>query len=99
MSLDLEEDMERKYEVGSHVIYFDSMGVPHDALVTIWWMGPNEVPTYRAENDEPGCNLVYVSGDLLKKDCYGRQSEHATSVVHKSKQNAHGYKWCWPDEL
>ena len=90
---------ERKYEVGAHVIYFDSYGVPHDALVTIWWMGPVEVPSYRAENGEPGCNVVCVDKDELKSDSYGRQIYRATSVVHQSKQNAHGFKWCWPDEL
>lgn len=91
--------MEREYSVGQSIIYFDSYGVPHKALVTIWWMGDQEVASYRAENGEPGCNVVYVSEDPLKKDSYGRQTERATSVVHISKQPAHGYKWCWPDEL
>lgn len=91
--------MERKYEIGQHIIFFDAYGVPHKALVTIWWMGPVEIKDYRAENGEPGCNLVYVTQDPRKTDTYGSQIEHATSVVHQSKQNAHGFKWCWPDEL
>lgn len=91
--------MTRKYEVGEHVIYFDAYGKPHKALVTIWWMGVTEISEYRAENGEPGCNVVYVESDPLKDDSYGRQINRATSVVHKSKQNAHGFKWCWPDEL
>ena len=91
--------MERKYEIGQNVIFFDSLGKPHKALVTIWWMGPNEIMDYRAEGGQPGCNLVYVCDDALKSDTYGRQIERATSVVHQSKQNAHGFKWCWPDEL
>lgn len=88
--------MERKYEVGQHVMYIDSLGVAHKALVTVWWM---DVEFYRAENGEPGCNLLYVSGDQLKTDCYGRQIERSTSVVHKTKQSAPAFYWCWPDEV
>lgn len=87
---------ERKYEVGAHVIYFDELGRPHNALVTIWW---GLIDSYRAANGEPGCNVVVVSPDEAKEDSYGRQTYHATSVVHKTKQDAHGFKWCWPDEL
>lgn len=90
--------MENKYTIGQHVIFFDSFGQPHKALVTTWWMA-DQVPAYQSETGEPGCNLVYVSDDELKGDSYGRQIERATSVVHKSKQNAHGFKWCWPEEL
>lgn len=90
---------EEKYKVGAHVIYFDEFGEPHDALVTIWWMGVAEIKDYRAENGEPGCNVVFVEDDVKKEDSYGRQINRATSVVHKSKQNAHGFKWCWPSEL
>lgn len=90
--------MERKYEIGQHVIFFDAYGKPHKAIVTIWCMA-HQVPAYQSETGEPGCNLVYVSDDALKEDSYGRQIERATSVVHTSKQNAHGFKWCWPDEL
>ena len=91
--------MERNYQIGDHVIFFDSYGKAHKALVTTWWMGPQEIAGYRAENGEPGCNLIYVSDDPLKTDSYGAQIERATSVVHKSKQNAHGFKYCFPDEV
>lgn len=84
--------MERKYEEGSHVIYVDSLGVRHEALVTVFWLYPNMT-------NEPGCNLIYVSSDPLKKDTYGRQTEHATSIVHKSMQSAPAFYWIWPDEV
>jgi hypothetical protein len=91
--------MEREYSQDSRIVYVDPLGKPHSALVTVWWTGTQDVPTYRSESGEPGCNLVYVSGDETKRDPYGRQLERSTSVVHKSKQPAHGNYWCWPDEL
>jgi hypothetical protein len=92
--------MNRGYEVGQHVIYVDSVGKPHKALVTVWWgMDENGARyPYYAEG-ELGCNVVVISDDELKKDDYGRQIERYTSVVHKSKQAAPAYYWCWPDEL
>lgn len=57
------------------------------------------VPEYTGPTGEPGCNLVYVDGDRTKNDPYGRQISRETSVVHKSKQPAHGNFWCWPDEM
>lgn len=86
---------ERKYEVGDHVIYVDPRGVARNALVNIWW---GNVESYRSASGEPGCNLIFISGDPKKDDSYGRQSEHETSVVHKSKQPAPGNFWCWPEE-
>lgn len=87
---------ERKYEpAGQHVIYVDSHGVPRDALITMWWSASEEqIKLYGV----PGCNVVYVSGNEAKSDGYGRQTEHSTSVVHRSKQPAPGNYWRWPDE-
>lgn len=86
--------MERSYEVGKHVVYVDPQGVAHDAVVTVWW----SLDYYRKEGKEPGCNLVYVSGDPAKDDTYGRQIERSTSVIHMGVQPAHGNYWRWPDE-
>lgn len=86
--------MERAYKVGEHIVYVDPFGVEHDALVTIWW----GLEHYKSAGGEPGCNLVYVSGDENKDDPYGRQIERSTSVVHKGKQPAHGNFWKWSDE-
>ncbi len=90
-------DMERKYRVGEHVVFVNQVSVPRDAVVTIWWSGK---PQYAPENpNEPGCNLAFISGDPSRDDPYGRQMERETSVVHKTNQPAHGFYWCWPDEL
>jgi len=90
--------MERKYEVGSPVVYVDPRGVAHDALVTVWWTGNRPIPEYVSATGEPGCNLVFVSDDETRTDQYGRQIDRNTSVVHQSKQPAHGCFWRWPDE-
>jgi hypothetical protein len=89
-----------KYEVGQHVKYVNQFGVAQDALITIWWAGPGQtIQDYVSATGEPGCNLVICSTDAEKKDSCGRQTERETSVVHKTKQAAHGRYWCWPDEL
>lgn len=87
--------MEKEYKIGAHVIYVDARGVRRDALVTTWWGATEEqIKLYGT----PGTNLVFVSGDENRNDGYGRQTEHNTSVTHKSKQVAPGNYWCWPDE-
>lgn len=91
--------MERNdYDLNATLVYVDPRGVSHSAIVTIWWTGEANVEVYRSANGEPGCNLVYISDDHNKVDPYGRQIERATSVVHKSKQAAHGNYWKWPGE-
>lgn len=104
--------MERKYDHNAAIVYVDPRGVSHAALVTAWW-GVAEAQTvgggtetfgsppphaYTSEAGEPGCNLLFVSSEADKTDPYGRQIERATSVVHRSKQPAHGGFWRWPDE-
>lgn len=82
-------------KVGSEVIYIDAHRVRRSALVTHVWASGH------ADNGgkEPGCNLVFVSGDDSKTDPYGRQIERATSVVHKSVQPAGAFCWCRGDEI
>jgi hypothetical protein len=82
--------MERKYDHNSQIVYVDTHGRRHAALVTGWW-GPCEPGTYghnpslhHSTDGEPGCNCLYVVDDETKTDPYGRQIERATSVVHKS---------------
>ena len=86
---------ERKFEIGQHVIYVDTKGVARDALVTIWWSATAEQQKLYGA---PGVNVVFVSGDENKNDGYGRQTEHSTSICHRSKQSAPGNYWRWPDE-
>jgi hypothetical protein len=88
----------RTYDHNSSIVYVDPQGVAHSALVTQWWNGDTPVEAYMSAHGEPGCNLVYVA-DKAKRDPYGTQIERATSVVHKSKQPAHGNYWAWPDEI
>jgi hypothetical protein len=90
--------MEREYSKNSNIVFVDPLGVRHAALTTMWWAGNQVIPEYVSASGEPGCNLVYITGDSTKKDPYGLQIERATSVVHKTKQVAPGSYWCWPDE-
>jgi hypothetical protein len=91
--------MERTHKVGQQVVFVDQYGKKHDALITIWW-GQDDQGNRLPGNPEGelGCNVVYVCDDVEKRDSCGRQIERSTSVVHKSKQIAHGMYWCWPDE-
>lgn len=99
--------MERKYDHDSNIIFVDAHGVRHSAFATAWWgRGTYDGDVYGTKDDhgtssssEPGCNLVYISKSLTEKDSCGRQMKRETSVVHKSKQSAHGMYWCWPDEV
>ncbi len=84
--------MGRSLEVGvDSVMYHDTKGRPLLALVT----------AVHGDFDSdyiPCINLVYVSPDKNRQDSAGRQTEHASSVVHKSNAGAHGYYWRWHDE-
>lgn len=78
--------------VGDHVIFHDSRGVPHAAIVTAVWDQDTLI-------DQPMINCVYVSSDPTKKDDYGRQIERATSCSHGGTNGAcHGYYWRHADE-
>lgn len=69
--------MDKIKQTGDVLTYVDPTGMPHNALVTAWW-GPD------------CCNLIYVVADEAKKDTYGRQTEHATSVSRKRDGHPHG---------
>ena len=83
-----------KREIGQSVVFVDKHGEPRPALVTAWWHGKPE-----DSDTSASANLVIVSNDGARTDKYGRQTEHETSVVHKSAQTAPGMYWCWPDEV
>lgn len=85
--------MERTLKIGDPIVYVDAYRTRHNALVTrVWGSSPGG-------GGQPGCNLLWVSGDDTKTDPYGRQIERATSVVHLSGQPAGAFCWCWPDEV
>lgn len=106
--------MGRELKVGQHVIYTDSRGVKHDAVVTAWWASGlydeatgrcpqlgtlEEFRKLHGENAYPGLNLVIVTGDEKKTDEYGRQIERFTSVCHRtSMPGCHGNLYEFPDE-
>ncbi len=74
-------------EIGDTVVYVDPVAVEHDALLTAIWG-----PTDNSDN-LPSVNLVFVDGDKTKTDSYGRQIARQTSVVHQTRQAAHGNYW------
>lgn len=91
--------MERSYTIGQHVLYTDHYGVEHSALLTNLFLGHKDGPEgYLKQYGEPSVNVVYVVKDDGRRDQYGNQTEHDTSVVHKSEQSAPGNFWRWPDE-
>lgn len=76
-------------KVGGHVFYVDQIGSQHDAIVTCIWGRIEDVPCI---------NLAFVSGDEARQDSYGRQIERQTSVVHRTRQAAHGFYYMMPGE-
>lgn len=79
-------DPKQSINIGDVVTLTDPFGVEHNALVTT-------VFDNMSGGGMPGVNVVIVSGDPANGDPYGRQTERATSVVHKSAQPAHGNYW------
>lgn len=75
----------KKPEVGDHVIWVDSRGGNHNALIQTVW-------------SDTCINVVFISGDENRKDSFGRQIEHATSCTHVSRMSVHGFYWRWPEE-
>lgn len=87
----------RTYNQDSQIVYFDSDGIPHSALVVSWWGGQNR--TLISSTGEPGCNLVYISTEVDGQNAYCKQVKRVESVTHKSKQLKTANYWCWPDEV
>lgn len=75
-----------KPNLGQKVVYVDSKGVDHDALVTCVW-------------SETCINVVYVSDNPNEKDDYGWQIKRETSVTKATVEGqAHGRYWRFDDE-
>lgn len=93
-------------EKGDHVIFVDEFGKEHDALVTCVFSpdprcsDPEYAKSVGMSKPIPAeeilgatcLNLVYVAEDD-KQDPYGNQIARSSSVVHKSRQTAHGMFW------
>ena len=95
---------EPRPKVRDPVVFHDSSGVPHDAMVTAAWdqdtlTDQPMINCVFVSSDESMINCVFVSSDESKQDGYGRQIERATSCSHGGTNGAcHGYYWRWPGE-
>ncbi len=69
--------METRAKLGDVVIYTDSRGIDHMAVVTCVWT-------------DLCINVCFVSMDETRHDSYGRQIERETSVQHVSIADVHG---------
>ncbi len=74
--------------VGDVVIFHDSKGLPHNAIV-ICVFSPDS-------GSMPLLNMVMIEAEGME-DTYGRQIKRETSVIHKSN-GVHGNVWRWPEE-
>lgn len=72
-------------KVGDVVIYADARGNDHNALIQCVW-------------SETCINVIIVSQDEAKKDSFGRQIEHETSVGYRNPAWVHGKYWRWPGD-
>lgn len=88
-------------QIGSLVQVVDEVGVQHAGLVTAaWGSNPNEAQSY---DDSEGkqvhlaLNVVYVSADENKRDCYGRQIEHSSSMMHRSAAGGCPGRYWWQE--
>ena len=90
----------RKLAIGDSVIYVNEFGKPLNALCTQNW-GRGEfsiAPDSVYPQDPPSINVVFVTPNEDKTDSCGRQIDRETSVVHRTRQGAHGRYWKFADE-
>lgn len=83
-------------KIGDTVKILDENCVEHDALVTANWgqQDASGVTQFEEGKHGPCINVVFVSADPAKTDCYGRQTEHLSSVQHKDSPGvAPGRVW------
>ncbi len=83
----------QKVEAGMCVLFFDSLGHQHNALITA-------VHGESKENEDgtkyhPSVNLCFVSSDINIADAYGRQMARSSSVCYQDNQSAHGMYWAF----
>lgn len=106
--------MERELKPGDHVIYVDTHRRAHHALVTTWWLsGRHEGDAYVANKSVaefkavhgadtmPCVNLVFVLDEPDRRDQYGNQKQHESSVTHGDCQTPPrlGNYWLFPHEF
>lgn len=87
------EQTMKTVQIGSAVQVLDENGVQHHGIVTNCWPS---VAEYDEATGGPAINVVFVSADESKTDCYGRQTEHLSSTMHRNAAGAAacpGRKW------
>lgn len=83
-------------KVGDAVKILDENSVEHDALVTANWgqQDANGVSQFEEGKHGPCINVVFVTADKAKTDCYGAQTEHLSSIQHRDSPGvAPGRVW------
>ena len=87
----------RQPEVGDAVVFFDSLRRERNGILTAVH---GESSVHGEEQYTPCVNLVYVTPDEDKTDCWGRQKDHASSCSYVEQQRPRvGMYWCWPGEV
>ena len=89
----------KSVQIGSPVKVVDEVGVEHDAIATATW-GANPAGMQEYDDSEGkkvflAINVVFVSADPEKTDCYGRQTEHLSSVAHRSSVGECPGRYWW----
>lgn len=80
--------------IGSAVQVLDEFGNQRHGIVTNCWPAEAEYDDSEGKQVQLAINIVFVSNDPAKTDCYGRQTEHLTSVMHRSAAGqCPGRKW------
>lgn len=75
--------MTRNIKIGDPVRVVDEHGIEHAGLVTQQW-GTGSYEDSNQVRVLLAINVVFVSADENKNDTYGRQTEHLSSLQHKS---------------
>jgi hypothetical protein len=92
--------MEQKLEIGAAVVYLTPTRQRVNALVTaVHAAYPTAEEHKERYGSWPCINVLFITPDAAKRDPYGRQSEHASSVSHGREQGVPvGNCWFWPSE-
>lgn len=78
---------------GSSVVFVDSVGDEHQALVTNCFGLNGQVDWDDETRRGSACNVVWVSDSPNETDTYGAQIKRQTSVPGHNPLSAHGMYW------
>ena len=83
-------------QIGSAVKVVDETGNERNGLVTNCWP-PEGVEYDEAAQVHLAINIVFTSADVNKLDCYGRQTERLSSVMHRSMKGECPGRYWWQE--